>query len=1542
MKKLFALMVSAGLTASAAFGAYTVDARRLSFYFEDENQSNPDAPRLCGNDHWFDLIGPATCTLPVPGNGATSFDMRATMQDPSKTVKAWGLTTGAIADCTWSETASTNYTCRYDSRYDNKTVYLHLWLRWLRYGIVFESNEGSHVSSLSDLCYTNSVSLPVSSRTGYTLEGWTNGTSSATFSGSTTGEALGVAEDGETVTLYAKWAPAKYTVTFDKNGEGASVSPTTKAVTYGATYGDLPTPQWTGYAFDGWFTERSGGLQVSNRTAVVITAAQTLYARWTALHTVTFTDDKGNTYDQYVDVRHGDTVTPPDITAQIPEGYRLQGWEYGGTVYAPGQKFTVFQPMALVAKFTAIQTTITYSCEPSGVGTVSLGDGNNASGDYGRVVTLTARATAAAYEFNRWSDGVTDATRTFNVVADTNLVARFTKKHFDVEFFDLDGLTQVGNVQTVEYGESANAPEPPAHEGLHFTGWNADFSSVTNGLSVVAQYATNVYTIVYDGNGAEYGSMTNETRAYWTTFNLPSNAYTRSVHAFLGWSTDPHAATNEVPYADGAMVSNLMEADGGIVTLYAVWGSLLTPYSLAADCTNLILNCESAAKWEIDYSSGYASTSSVYVAGAGTVPMTVAIGGKGTLLFKMKASSESNVEISTLCGFMIDGTDHAEVEDHGAALGEWVSYGFSKKTEDRTTYQWHYDGVAGEAVAVDQVHWYPGHFVIVSNAICSISVTNEIREAILDHWNDILTTNAAIVTTIIAQGNSVTNAAELLRLGLDLSTDVTPDGEGAAVKVTGDTATVRFVDFTPPEDIARAKVTVDCSPVTYNGSAWEPAVQSVLFDGTPLEEGTHYTLAYSDNVNAGTATITLKGIFGRDYGYGGTFTTNFVIRKATYDMSGVKWDYAGPFPSDGSTVWTVQLTGLPAGVTATYSGHSAVDAGSYTAHAELTYDTVNYEAPAAIPDLAWRIEDPALSALEAALAGLPVTIAADGAGGWTVTLTNDVAATAAIEIPDNLGKLTVDLNGHALSGPEGQPALRVVAGSGAGEATQLTFVTSDGAAAVMGGVGAPAVAVAEEAQTGVVVNVGASVTVQGGGAEVPAVDGTIGTNDGTVAKVTVAVPTVAAKVYNGKTQTADVAASDLYSVTANGGGVNVGAYAVELTLADANLYEWADGKTNPLKLTFEITKATYDMTGVKWDYTGAFTYDGTVKTVRLTGLPAGVTASYTGNMSTAVGTNTAHATLAYDTKNYKAPGAVDDLVWVIKANGSSGGGGSGEGGDDGEIVWPTIAGTIDLEFAQKKAQTVLRALFDANSNLVGAVQLKVGKIGKKGVKLSSSATLMNGKKVKAKTVTVPLREDGTLESRSLVFKAPIGTMDFAMVAANGDFTLENGAYRTLDFAVGGDLENGTAVFSAVLDPLPAADTGYAIIEAALPTNVTVAVSKGKKLNAGKAAAVKYKKFKDKASGAVWYELVGLDDAAKPNVSGLKLTYAPKTGLVKGSFKVYATNAAVATAGKAPKIKKYKVSLIGFIVHEGGSPAGIGDATMKKPAVKTWSFGIEWR
>ncbi len=84
-------------------------------------------------------------------------------------------------------------------------------------------------------------------------------------------------------------------------------------------------------------------------------------------------------------------------------------------------------------------------------------------------------------------------------------------------------------------------------------------------------------------------------------------------------------------------------------------------------------------------------------------------------------------------------------------------------------------------------------------------------------------------------------------------------------------------------DISKASVTLPQNTYTYTGKPLTPTV-TVSYGGKTLSLGRDYTVAYTDNINAGTGKVTLTGIGG----YQGSITKAFTIGKAGQAISGTK------------------------------------------------------------------------------------------------------------------------------------------------------------------------------------------------------------------------------------------------------------------------------------------------------------------------------------------------------------------------------------------------------------------------------------------------------------------------------------------------------------------------------------------------------------------------------------------------------------------------------------------------------------------------------
>ena len=118
----------------------------------------------------------------------------------------------------------------------------------------------------------------------------------------------------------------------------------------------------------------------------------------------------------------------------------------------------------------------------------------------------------------------------------------------------------------------------------------------------------------------------------------------------------------------------------------------------------------------------------------------------------------------------------------------------------------------------------------------------------------------------------------------------------------------------------------DNSAITYNGQEQEPEY-IVKSGNTELTAGTDYTLSYSNNTNAGTATVTATGL---DNYAGATGSAEFTIAKAAVALT---WSGADTRTYDGkASNVTASVTNKIGNddVTVTVTGGDAVNAGTYT------------------------------------------------------------------------------------------------------------------------------------------------------------------------------------------------------------------------------------------------------------------------------------------------------------------------------------------------------------------------------------------------------------------------------------------------------------------------------------------------------------------------------------------------------------------------------------------------------------------------------------
>ena len=139
-----------------------------------------------------------------------------------------------------------------------------------KYTLTINPNGGTYNGSTSNTItseYFETVkTIPSPTREGYTFKNWT-------IAGNSTLVDTTLTIGSESTNLVANYEANKYTVSFNPNG--GTVDTSSIEVTYGSTYGTLPTPIRDGYNFIGWYTDASGGGAVLASSQVKITESQT-------------------------------------------------------------------------------------------------------------------------------------------------------------------------------------------------------------------------------------------------------------------------------------------------------------------------------------------------------------------------------------------------------------------------------------------------------------------------------------------------------------------------------------------------------------------------------------------------------------------------------------------------------------------------------------------------------------------------------------------------------------------------------------------------------------------------------------------------------------------------------------------------------------------------------------------------------------------------------------------------------------------------------------------------------------------------------------------------------------------------------------------------------------------------------------------------------------------------------------------------------------------------------------------------------------------
>ena len=464
------------------------------------------------------------------------------------------------------------------------------------------------------------VTLPTPEKTGYAFEGWykeaalTNAVASPIKA-----ENLEAVFGSDTsITLYAKWTPVEYKITYNLN-EGTNANTNPEKYTIETETITLANPTRFGYTFGGWYRDADCTTRVSE-IVKGSTGNKTLYAKWTAkMLEVTKNVVSSSAKEPVVgavdvikidggvgEKQEGSTVT---ATVTVPVGYTVQSVKYGNSEceYNEGTKKYSFTMPSEAVEVTVTLEPIVYTINFD----LDGGDGTFAAvtGTIEEPPQLpTTEPTKDGHNFNGWVNAATnrpitqailnnDFAHKIPVFGDSHSItakALYAARNQYTVIYQapaVQDITQIPGMQeNIDWENNKTvtiSATEPSKNGYTFAGWKVklnnseefesdtiyktgkkDTYTVDEGVTkvtFVAQWTADTYKITYELDGGD-NSTENPDKYTAETATITLSSPTKAGYTFGGWFSDDEFHTKETVIAKGST---------GDKTLYAKWNEIL-------------------------------------------------------------------------------------------------------------------------------------------------------------------------------------------------------------------------------------------------------------------------------------------------------------------------------------------------------------------------------------------------------------------------------------------------------------------------------------------------------------------------------------------------------------------------------------------------------------------------------------------------------------------------------------------------------------------------------------------------------------------------------------------------------------------------------------------------------------------------------------------------------------------------------------------------------------------------------------------------------
>ena len=446
------------------------------------------------------------------------------------------------------------------------------------YTITYNGNgsDAGTVAAAGSFTFGNSYSFAAKgtmTKSGYTFAGWTtasNGTGTL-YANATDSVASSAATytAANNLTVYAKWTPQVYVVTYNANGATGSPSRATDSFTFGSTPLSLPDKTgmtYAGYTFVGWSETTSGAAVVNPYSP---TQTRTLYAIWAGIsYSVSYNANGGTGSVADATFTTGSAgITLNDGSSLSRTGYTFSGWKnvagttVSGSAYSPTDNVTVY------AIWTPKTIAVTYD---KGIATTTTAFPSNTTVAFGANLTLSSGVDVSTtisstnYLFAGWAiNGVTyKAGDTYRVNSEAAItVTAQWLRLFDVRYNVNGGLLATNDLATDAEcvtaglcidGQVITLNVTPTRSGFTFNGWaNQGGTLVTDSDGAIAgiqtplsatnyifyaSWTANSYTITFAAGAGSNGNAQPITDSHGAIVQLAAaTGYSLTGSVFTGW-----------------------------------------------------------------------------------------------------------------------------------------------------------------------------------------------------------------------------------------------------------------------------------------------------------------------------------------------------------------------------------------------------------------------------------------------------------------------------------------------------------------------------------------------------------------------------------------------------------------------------------------------------------------------------------------------------------------------------------------------------------------------------------------------------------------------------------------------------------------------------------------------------------------------------------------------------------------------------------------------------------------------------------------------